>query len=621
MIANQTPSIVAVTSSGSQGLQVSFGGITPLVTSSVFVSNTVSVVNGTGNLRVNGPNAQGIATNTSPVQVGGLVTGSIVQTSAIDAQGVWFVNISTGSLGQVRTWDGGTQGISGSVALTNWPLTMNVSASAGISLNNWPLTLNVSASSGIAISNWPATINVSASAGVAISNWPATLGVSSSGASPVFVATTGSLGVGINSWATNLTGSVTVAPGTDRATNGVITTASLGSQGAPAGSFVVIPTLAASSVGIFLTGSWTAASGILVAFEGTVDELNWFGIYGTPPLTGSAVTSTTTPGYWTVPAAGLVQVRAHAQTWAANITGTFFLESTIGDGDNVIITNPTTMPIPIGVTGSTGLMVSFGGIAPIITSSVFVSNQVAVVPGSTLLRTWDGGIQSVSGSQLTGSTFSGFPVVMGGVWQSGAGGAGAPADYVTAMQTDVSGNLGITTLGSASITVQPFNGAMTVTPGALANFRVTIQNIDLTGSTVVLPVGAGAALTGSVYTQNQTNYNNIAQAAAGITNFGTIDTASAATIAFQWYAWVTGGVGVANNFTGSMGVQGSNDNTIWVDVSRQSLLVGRYNNNIVDNASGSYGNSAFFRYYRMSLAAGVITGLGAAVSSSFTLKG
>src|SRR5262249_12996175 len=74
------------------------------------------------------------------------------------------------------------------------------------------------------------------------------------------------------------------------------------------------------SVGIQITGTFT---GVTVAFEGTVDSTNWFSVpcftSGTSGTVATGITTSSSGGAWTCPAAGYQQIRANV---TARSTGT-----------------------------------------------------------------------------------------------------------------------------------------------------------------------------------------------------------------------------------------------------------------------------------------------------------
>ena len=155
----------------------------------------------------------------------------------------WPATIGVSASVALRTWDGGTQGVSGNVSVAyqanvtgstyitstgslpvavvgtvpvsiaqqisvdNFPATQNISGTVTSIVGNWPATLGVSASfplsvfnagtvgvSGtVGVNNFPATQAVSGTVSAIIGNWPATLGVSAS--FPLQVWSEGSVGV------------------------------------------------------------------------------------------------------------------------------------------------------------------------------------------------------------------------------------------------------------------------------------------------------------------------------------------------------------------------------------------------------------------------------------------
>jgi hypothetical protein len=110
-----------------------------------------------------------------------------------------------------------------------------------------------------------------------------------------------------------------------------------------------------------------------------------------------------------------------------------------------------------GVDANTGLVqwLSLSNGAVVITGSIATS---VVFPSSIGVFStspsgfWSAGPEGVSGSQLSGSTFNGFPVVGGGVYY-GSGNVGSLPAFVRALQTDVSGALYVTVTGSIPVTV------------------------------------------------------------------------------------------------------------------------------------------------------------------------
>jgi hypothetical protein len=249
-------------------------------------------------------------------------------------------------------------------------------------------------------------------------------------------------------------------PGVDRISSGFITTASLSPISASANTFVAVNAQGASVAGVSLDGTWTGT----LAFEGTVDGHQWFGIYGTPPLSGSSTTQATTNGYWSLSCAGLAQVRTHALTLTAG-TAVVNWEISIGENPNLIIANPANLPIP-------------------------VSGTIASIIGN-----WPATI-GVSGSQLTGSTFSGFPFVMGGAYGLGTLGAPQTNFGVRAVNVDISGSVFVKELKDFGRT--PIMFVTSSVTGVLGEALISLQAVrgyqtsgSITGQTSWLAASSG----------------------------------------------------------------------------------------------------------------------------------
>jgi hypothetical protein len=116
-----------------------------------------------------------------------------------------------------------------------------------------------------------------------------------------------------------------------------------------------------------------------------------------------------------------------------------------------------TMALPSGAIGQMVAGVDANGIVQYLTTvsgSLLVTGSFAssvIFPSELYIANFPA-VQAVSGSQLTGSTFGGFPVVQGGVYY-GSGNVGSLPAYVRAIQTDVSGAVYVTTSGSLAVTV------------------------------------------------------------------------------------------------------------------------------------------------------------------------
>jgi len=105
------------------------------------------------------------------------------------------------------------------------------------------------------------------------------------------------------------------------AARGDHTTASLTATGTcavpSATQAVVINTAKAGSVGIELTGTWTAT----VAFRGSMDGTNWFAIRAHDTISGIASASTTSTGQFRLHSAGVHYVCVYASAYTSGTIG------------------------------------------------------------------------------------------------------------------------------------------------------------------------------------------------------------------------------------------------------------------------------------------------------------
>jgi hypothetical protein len=161
-----------------------------------------------------------------------------------------------------------------------------------------------------------------------------------------------------------------------------------------------------------------------------------------------------------------VQVGTAPAANSAFVSGSVMVETTGSQG--ICVGNAPYDPLYISITSS--LPVTFAGLPQL---------QISNFPA----------VQAVSGSQLTGSTYIGFPVVMGGVFLTGTL-IGVSASIVKALQTDISGALYVTTTGSLPVTVigpvQVWSAATLGVSGTVKTYDTGIQAVSgsqLTGST------------------------------------------------------------------------------------------------------------------------------------------
>jgi hypothetical protein len=160
------------------------------------------------------------------------------------------------------------------------------------------------------------------------------------------------------------------------------------------------------------------------------------------------------------------------------------------------------MPLPVGAIGQllatvnpntniveylksiSGSLLVTGSLA----ATVIFPSSFGVFPTSPS-GFWSEGPQSVSGSQLTGSTFSGYPVAIGGVYY-GSGNVGNLPAFLQTIQTDVSGAVYVTTTGSLPVYIA--GGSITANvPQPLEVWQQGVVGISgsfLSGSAVAVPI-------------------------------------------------------------------------------------------------------------------------------------
>ncbi len=78
-------------------------------------------------------------------------------------------------------------------------------------------------------------------------------------------------------------------------------------------------------VSVALSGGWVGT----VAFEGTVNDVDWFQVYGTLSTLVGTYASTTTSGVWFIPTAGLSAVRPRCSSYTSG-TISVFVRGTTG---------------------------------------------------------------------------------------------------------------------------------------------------------------------------------------------------------------------------------------------------------------------------------------------------
>lgn len=403
--APYAPLFISVTSS----LPVTFGGLAPL---SVFNAAPVGV---TGSVNVYTTGLQGVS---GTLTVNPTVTGSTGLMVAADAQHPLFIT-ATGSIAVATT---GSTGLL--VSFGNTPPTINSATSTtgtlGLNVGNapyQPLWISVTSSLPVTFAGLP-PLNVFSAAPMGVTG---TVQVYTSGLQGV----SGSVSLG--SWTTNVTASIN---NPDTSVFGVISAASASPISASAASFVAIPTNGRGVVGFQLDGAWTGA----IQFEGTIDGHNWWGILMSPPITGSAASSTTANGPWFGSVSGLTQFRARASALSVGVA-TVQIESNAGAPDEIFVMNTAQVPqwitatgsLAVATTGSSGLNVAFGA------NAWNLSGSVPVFPG-------------------TGAS---FPVTSTGSFGLQVGNSAVTPLWITA-----TGSLSVTTSGSLPLDIAPADNAV-----------------------------------------------------------------------------------------------------------------------------------------------------------------
>lgn len=189
---------------------------------------------------------------------------------------------------------------------------------------------------------------------------------------------------------------------------------------------------------------------------------------------------------------------------------------------------------PQNVTGSVAVYTQG---AQLVSGSVAVFTQGPQAVSGTVGVNNFPEVQAVSGSQLSGSTFAGSPVVVGGTYASG--------NYVKAVQVDISGALYITTSGSLPVT-----GGIQV-----------LNQVTVTGSVLALPSGI-QQVSGSLAVDNVVRVTTTGSlpvhvdSQIQVSNFPTVQAVSGSVSVFtQGPQQVTGSVAVYTQ--GAQAVTGS----------------------------------------------------------------
>jgi hypothetical protein len=604
------------------------------------VSGTVFVTQ-TGSIHVTVDNQTTVAQplqvwNQGSVGVSGTV-GSVIQNwpAIIGVSGTF-----TSTPGPTNVYTSGLQGVSGTVianaVIQNWPAIIGVSGT----FTSTPGPTNVytsglqGISGGIVIQNEPLVTAVSGSqlTGSTFAGFPVVMGGVYSGSQYAvtafhtdingaqYITTTGSLPV---------VGTLGIISGTITA-NAVIQNwpAVIGVSGSLSGGPTNVYTSGLQGVSGTVTANVTVtgSTGLMVAappgapvwITGSVFVDNSSGGGG-----GGSVTQGTSPWIISVTSSLPVSAPASAPVW---VTGSVFVDNqsatSVAGGS---ITGSTFSGFPISTGGVysgsqfsvTAFRTDISGAQYVTTSgSIPVVGTLGIISGTitanAVIQNWPA-VSAVTGTLVTGSTAQGNPLVIAGVWFPSGTGANQSVNlvqpaYIRGIQTNQAGIILVSVTGSLPTTTTLASGVPT-----------NVYTSGLQGVSGSITTNAGAALTGSIFNANGT-FDTLVNIAAS-SDSGVIDSANSALVAVQWA--MNNNAHLSTQFTGSISVQGSCDNVIWIDLSRSPVTCGPGANSVSGITSGTYANSAFYRWYRLDIA---YTGNGAGgsgcnLSSSYVLKG
>lgn len=232
------------------------------------------------------------------------------------------------------------------------------------------------------------------------------------------------------------------------------------------------PQAVSGSLAVYTQGAQAVSGTVFVTTTGSLPVV----VQGIPQITGSVGVTGSVAITNTVPVAvqGQVSVNNFPATQRVSGSVSIFTQGAQGVTGSVSVFTQ-------GAQQVTGSVLTYTQGPQNVSGSVAVYTQGAQLVSGTI-KVFDTGIQAVSGSQVSGSTFHGFPIVAGGVTGS----------VVTVIQTDPSGTLYITTSGSKGLqvgnsTLQPLYITISSSLPVTGNFGTT----DPSGRT--LAVGAVAS--------------------------------------------------------------------------------------------------------------------------------
>jgi hypothetical protein len=455
--------------------------------------------------------------NGNPVGVSGsmsLPPGAIGQlVAAVDTGGnVRYLSTISGSLlvtGSFTSSPVGVQTVTGSVALSQ-PATVQGTVTSVITgtiqtaVTNFPSTQTITGS--VSITGQPVSVQGSVTSII-------TGTVNTNVTNQVTVTTTGSIPVSFSGIQT-VTGTVAIT-GQPVTVQGTVTSVITGTvqtavQSLPniTGSVNVTNSVfpVTGTVLAFPTGIQTVAGTVTSVITGTVQT----SIVGTPTVT-AIITGTLQTAVTNFPA---VQTVTGSVGISGPVTVQGSITSVITGTVNTNVTNQVTVtttgsiPVsisgiqnvtgtvaitgqPVQITGSvlalpTGIQTVAGTVTSVITGTVQTSiigtpTVTSIITG-TVNVSQQGSvsvgnfpvIQAVSGSQITGSTFAGSPLVAGAV---------SAGNVIRSLQSDTGGALYITTSGSLPVSLSGSISVTTTIPQANA---ATLSNVASSATNVTL---------------------------------------------------------------------------------------------------------------------------------------